>query len=218
MVVSQSGRPSTCATRSSTADSACKSDITSREYPASDCDSSAAGVDRTQGNVPNDVKNWFVGERVPTATIPRIFTPNGGCREQSVLLVPQDEATPVATLLEIDGAKTSPEVRIGHTSANAAPRARTPGHHAAAGSVGGGSEGIQNPGSRKDERRVRRRDDEDTRHCELVEQQIAGRFDVVTEGMDKLSNVFSGAAEILANRVRAITTISRCMEHALLVQ
>lgn len=46
-------------------------------------------------------------------------------------------------------------------------------------------------------------------HYEVVEQQIANRFEVVTEGMDKLENVFTGATQILERRVRAITAISR---------
>lgn len=54
--------------------------------------------------------------------------------------------------------------------------------------------------------------DEDTRHCERVESEIVGRFGVVTGGIAKLSNVFSGAAEILETRARAITTISRCVQ------
>lgn len=60
---------------------------------------------------------------------------------------------------------------------------------------------------------VGKRNDEDTRHCEMVEKEIAARFGVMTDGMKKLSNVFSGAAEILAARVLAITTISRCDFH-----
>lgn len=46
-------------------------------------------------------------------------------------------------------------------------------------------------------------------HYEVVEQQIATRFEVVREGMGKLENVFTGATQILERRVRAITAISR---------
>lgn len=46
-------------------------------------------------------------------------------------------------------------------------------------------------------------------HCEAVEKEIADRFDIVTDGIERLENVFSGAAQILEHRVRAITTISR---------
>lgn len=50
-------------------------------------------------------------------------------------------------------------------------------------------------------------------HCEVVENEIADRFDVVTDGIEKLENVFSGAAQILEHRVHAITTISRyCLQ------
>eukprot|EP00903_Cladosiphon_okamuranus_P007081 g6881.t1 len=51
--------------------------------------------------------------------------------------------------------------------------------------------------------------DAEALHCEVVEKEIADRFDVVTDGIEKLENVFSGAAQILEHRVRAITTISR---------
>lgn len=51
--------------------------------------------------------------------------------------------------------------------------------------------------------------DDDALHCEIVEQEIADRFGVVTGDIEKLENVFSGAAQILENRVRAITAISR---------
>lgn len=51
--------------------------------------------------------------------------------------------------------------------------------------------------------------DADALHSEIVEKDIAERFDVVTDGIEKLENVFSGAAQILEHRVRAITTISR---------
>lgn len=51
--------------------------------------------------------------------------------------------------------------------------------------------------------------DAEARHCERVESEIAKRFDIVTDSLEKLENVFSGAAQILEHRVRAITTISR---------
>ena len=51
--------------------------------------------------------------------------------------------------------------------------------------------------------------DEDALHCERVEKEIAHRFDIVTDGMEKLDNIFSNAAQILEHRVHAITTISR---------
>lgn len=51
--------------------------------------------------------------------------------------------------------------------------------------------------------------DAEALHCEVVEKEIANRFDVVTDGIEKLENVFSGAAQIMEHRVRAITTISR---------
>lgn len=51
--------------------------------------------------------------------------------------------------------------------------------------------------------------DAEARHCERVESEIAKRFDIVTDGLEKLENVFSGAAQILEHRVRAITMISR---------
>lgn len=51
--------------------------------------------------------------------------------------------------------------------------------------------------------------DAEALHCEVVEKEIADRFDVVTDGIERLENVFSGAAQILEHRVRAITTISR---------
>lgn len=61
--------------------------------------------------------------------------------------------------------------------------------------------------------------DADARHCKIVEKEIADRFDVVTDGVEKLGNVFSGAAQILGHRVRAITTISRsaCINSIVLV-
>lgn len=52
--------------------------------------------------------------------------------------------------------------------------------------------------------------DADALHCEKVEKEIAERFEVVAGGIEKLEDVFSGAAQILEHRVRAITTISRC--------
>lgn len=51
--------------------------------------------------------------------------------------------------------------------------------------------------------------DADALHSEIVEKEIAERFEIVTDGIEKLENVFSGAAQILEHRVRAITTISR---------
>ncbi|CAM9767630.1 unnamed protein product [Ectocarpus sp. 12 AP-2014] len=48
----------------------------------------------------------------------------------------------------------------------------------------------------------------DALHCEKVEKEIAERFEVVAGGIEKLEDVFSGAAQILEHRVRAITTIS----------
>lgn len=51
--------------------------------------------------------------------------------------------------------------------------------------------------------------DVDAQHCERVEKEIAHRFDVVADGMEKLDNIFSNAAQILEHRVHAITTISR---------
>lgn len=51
--------------------------------------------------------------------------------------------------------------------------------------------------------------DADALHSEIVEKEIADRFDVVTDGIEKLENVFSGAAQILEHRIRAIATISR---------
>lgn len=51
--------------------------------------------------------------------------------------------------------------------------------------------------------------DADALHCEKVEKEIAERFEVVAGGIETLENVFSGAAQILEHRVRAITTISR---------
>lgn len=51
--------------------------------------------------------------------------------------------------------------------------------------------------------------DAETRHCEIVEKEIIDRFDVVTDGIEKLGNIFTGAAELVENRVRAITMISR---------
>lgn len=53
----------------------------------------------------------------------------------------------------------------------------------------------------------------EARHCERVESEIAKRFDIVTDGLEKLENVFSGAAQILEHRVRSITTISRQVWH-----
>ncbi|CAM9356602.1 unnamed protein product [Ectocarpus fasciculatus] len=50
--------------------------------------------------------------------------------------------------------------------------------------------------------------DADALHCEIVEKEIAERFEVVAGGIETLENVFSGAAQILEHRVRAITTIS----------
>ncbi|CAN0229507.1 unnamed protein product [Pylaiella littoralis] len=50
--------------------------------------------------------------------------------------------------------------------------------------------------------------DADALHSEIVEKEIAERFEIVTDGIEKLENVFSGAAQILEHRVRAITTIS----------
>ncbi|CBN75822.1 hypothetical protein Esi_0182_0003 [Ectocarpus siliculosus] len=50
--------------------------------------------------------------------------------------------------------------------------------------------------------------DADALHCEKVEKEIAERFEVVAGGIEKLEDVFSGAAQILEHRVRAITTIS----------
>lgn len=46
-------------------------------------------------------------------------------------------------------------------------------------------------------------------HYEVVAKQIATRFEVVTEDMEKLENVFTGATQILERRVHAITAISR---------
>lgn len=57
-----------------------------------------------------------------------------------------------------------------------------------------------------------RRMDAEARHCETVEKEIADRFEVITDGMEKLGDVFSGAAQILQYRVSAITTISRCVQ------
>ncbi len=62
---------------------------------------------------------------------------------------------------------------------------------------------------RKPQRNGSGKMDGDALHCEIVEQEIADRFDVVTGGIEQLENVFSGAAQILENRVRAITAISR---------
>ncbi|CAM9356271.1 unnamed protein product [Scytosiphon promiscuus] len=50
--------------------------------------------------------------------------------------------------------------------------------------------------------------DADALHCEMVEKEIADRFEIVTGGIEKLEDVFSGAAQILEHRVRAIATIS----------
>ena len=50
---------------------------------------------------------------------------------------------------------------------------------------------------------------EDALHCEKVDKEIAHRFDIVADGMEKLDNIFSNAAQILEHRVHAITTISR---------
>lgn len=63
--------------------------------------------------------------------------------------------------------------------------------------------------SKKPRRRAGSRMDGEALHCEVVEKEIADRFDVVTDGIERLENVFSGAAQILEHRVRAITTISR---------
>lgn len=51
--------------------------------------------------------------------------------------------------------------------------------------------------------------DADALHCEMVEKEIAYRFEIVAGGIEKLEDVFSGAAQILEHRVSAITTISR---------
>lgn len=51
--------------------------------------------------------------------------------------------------------------------------------------------------------------DEDSLHCERVEKEIAHRFDIVADGMEKLDNIFSNAAQILEYRVRAVSTIAR---------
>lgn len=58
-------------------------------------------------------------------------------------------------------------------------------------------------------RRKGEKADEDAQHCHMVEKEIADRFDVVTDGMEKLVNIFSGSAQILEHRVHAIATISR---------
>lgn len=63
--------------------------------------------------------------------------------------------------------------------------------------------------SKKPPRRSGSRMDGEALHCEVVEKEIADRFDVVTDGIERLENVFSGAAQILEHRVHAITTISR---------
>lgn len=54
-------------------------------------------------------------------------------------------------------------------------------------------------------------DDQDdcASHCERVENEIIDRFGVVRDGLAKLSNVFTGASEILEQRVNAVTAISR---------
>lgn len=56
--------------------------------------------------------------------------------------------------------------------------------------------------------------DADALHCEMVEKEIADRFEIVTGGIAKLEDVFSGAAQILGHRVRAIATISRYVADA----
>lgn len=52
-------------------------------------------------------------------------------------------------------------------------------------------------------------DDEGEDQCARIEDEITTRFGAVAEGLAKLSNVFTGAEEILQRRVRAITIISR---------
>lgn len=51
--------------------------------------------------------------------------------------------------------------------------------------------------------------DVETRHCEKVEKEIAQRFAVVADGVEKLENVFSSSAQIVEHRANAITTITR---------
>ncbi|CAM9191270.1 unnamed protein product [Hapterophycus canaliculatus] len=50
--------------------------------------------------------------------------------------------------------------------------------------------------------------DADAHQCEMIEKEIADRFEIVTGGIEKLEDVFSGAAQILEHRVRAIAKIS----------
>lgn len=169
-----------------------------------------ADIDAKQASATGTAENWTAAEEAPTVATPRILTARGaGSRVQRVVHVTHDEATATPPV-EAAAARVPLEVKSGSIAKK--DNARTSCFTGAGPTVGE----IRHAAGRT--RRVAgrveahgsRKDDEDTRHCERVEKEIAGRFDVVTESMEKLSNVFSGAAEILATRIRAITTISRC--------
>lgn len=77
--------------------------------------------------------------------------------------------------------------------------------------VGGGARSVERAG-RPGKKGAKT--DEDALHCERVDKEIAHRFDIVADGMEKLDNIFSNAAQILEHRVHAITTISRSVSGA----
>lgn len=177
---------------------------------ASDHISGSTDIDTKKTSATGGAKNWAGSEDILTVTTPRILTaPGTRSHAQSVVLVTRDEAT--ATPL-IDSTAAPRPLQVRNGGAVTTDNARASSFTGAVPTVGEvrhttgriesvtGWAGVQRSNH----------DNDDARHCERVEKEIGGRFNVVTENMEKLSNVFSGAAEILATRIRAITTISRC--------